>query len=392
MGDLRVGKRRFKMDHKILRLYGIGIDELRRAMINNIQLCQDWTTSPSGRSGFASHQHRKLAALGESMNRIFSHMQAKLGGVLGFAPRTQRAALVVVMWGLGFTILVPGVTAQKPPTQPSSNRNAQGVPPSVLAARASKPVQQEAMPQQAVPPATQEQPPAPAVPPQVTYEAGQLTIVAENSKLSDVMSALRACTGADVDLPAGSSSERIWARLGPGPARQILATLLGGTKLDYVIQASESDPDGIKNVWLTRRTEGPAIATARPVAPPARPLPPRLSDSERRVPVPNRNAAEDRPPDDAVTPDAAPPTDAAPAAPQTQPAPTDAAPAGPTPAAGSPPPQPAPVADAAASPDTPASGASKPPTDTAGQMIQTLQNMYEQRKQMQLARTPQAPN
>jgi hypothetical protein len=298
--------------------------------------------------------------------------------------------LIVVMCGLGFTILVPAVPAQKLPTQTSTNRNAQSVPPSVLAAKASKSVQQEAMPQQAVPPATQEQ--APAAPPQVTYEAGQLTIVAENSKLSDVMSALRACTGADVDLPAGSSGERIWARLGPGPARQILATLLGGTKLDYVIQASETDPDGIKNVWLTRRTEGPAVALARPVTPAARPLPPRLSDSERRVPVPIRNAAEDRAPDDTVTPDAAAPTDVAPAAPQSQPAPTDAVPAGATPAAGSPPPQPAPAADAAASTDSQGSSATKPPTDTSGQMIQTLQNMYEQRKQMQLARTPQGQN
>src|ERR1700730_10544004 len=222
------------MNHKILRLYGIGIDELRRAMINNRLLGQDSTTSPSGRSGVASHQNRNWAALGESMNRIFSHMQATLGGVLGFAPRTQAAALFVVMCGLGSTMLVPAVPAQKLPTQTSTNRNAQGVPPSVLAARASKPAQQEAMPQQAPPPVTQEQ--APAAPPQVTYEAGQLTIVAENSRLSEVMSALRACTGADVDLPAGSSSERIWARLGPGPARQILATLFGGTKPDYVLQ------------------------------------------------------------------------------------------------------------------------------------------------------------
>jgi hypothetical protein len=373
------------MNHKILRLCGIGIDELRRAMINNRLLGQDSTTSPSGRSGFAStsHQNRNWAALGESMNRIFSHMQATLGGVVSFAPRTYAIPLFVVMCGLGFTILVPAVPAQRLPTQTSTNRNAQGVPPSVLAARASKPAQQEAMPQQAPPPVTQEQ--APAAPPQVTYEAGQLTIVAENSKLSDVLSSLRACTGADIDLPASASGERIWARLGPGPARQILATLLSGTKLDYVIQASETDPDGIRNVWLTRRTESSAVAVARPVTPAARPLPPRLSDAERRVPVPNRSAAEDRAPDDTASPDPAPPADAAPAAPQTQPAPADAAPA-----AGSQP-QSAP-AEAAASPDTPAPGASKPPTDTAGQMIQTLQNMYEQRKQMQLARTPQAPN
>lgn len=385
------------MSHKILRLYGIGIDEMRRAMINNTLLDQDSTTSPSGRSGFASHQNRNWAALGESMNRFFSHMKATLGGVLSFAPRRHDAAVFVVMCGLGFTILVPAVPAQKPATPTSTNRNAQGVAQPVLRAAASKSAQQESTPQQAVPLAAQEQAPAPApapaAPPQVTYEAGQLTIVAENSKLSDVMSALRACTGADVDLPAGSSSERIWARLGPGPARQVLATLLGGTKLDYVIQASETDPDGIKNVWLTRRTEtSSAVAITRPGIPGSQSLPPRLSDSERRVPVPNRRVVEDRAPEDTVSPDPAPPADAAPAVPQSQPAPTDAAPAGATPAAGSAPPQPAPAADAAASTDSQGSSASKPPTDTAGQMIQTLQNMYEQRKQMQLARTPQGQN
>jgi hypothetical protein len=378
------------MNHKTLRLYGIGIDEMRSAMINNTLLGQDSTTSPSGRSGFANHQNRNWAALGESMNRILSHMRATLGGGLRFAPRTYGAALFVVISGLGFTILVPAVPAQKVPTQSSPNRNAQGGPPAVLAASASKPAQQEAMPQQAPPPVTQTQ--APAAPPQVTYEAGQLTIVAENSKLSDVLSSLRACTGADIDLPASASGDRIWARLGPGPARQILATLLSGTKLDYVIQASETDPDGIRNVWLTRRTDSSAVAVAKPVTPAARPLPPRLSDAERRVPVPNRSAAEDRAPDDIVTPDASAPTDATPTVPQSQPAPTDAAPAGATPAAGSPPPQPAPAADAAASTDSQGSSATKAATDTAGQMIQTLQNMYEQRKQMQLARTPQGQN
>src|SRR3979490_1724076 len=97
------------MDHKTLRLYGIGIDEMRRAMINNTLLDQDSTTSPSGRSGFASHQNRNWAALGESMNRAFSQMQATLGGVVGFAPRTYAGALFVIMCGLGFTIFAPAV-------------------------------------------------------------------------------------------------------------------------------------------------------------------------------------------------------------------------------------------------------------------------------------------
>src|SRR5882762_3957690 len=128
------------MDHKTLRLYGIGIDEMRRAMINNRLLGQDSTTSPSGRSGFASHQNRNWAALGESMNRIFGQMQATLAGVVGLAPRTQGAVLFVVMCGLEFTIFAPAVPAQKPPipTPTSNTRNVQGVAQPVLRAAASK--------------------------------------------------------------------------------------------------------------------------------------------------------------------------------------------------------------------------------------------------------------
>ena len=59
--------------------------------------------------------------------------------------------------------------------------------------------------------------------PVVTYDQGQLTITAENVTLSDILSALHQVMGTEVDLPAGATRERIWAHLGPGPARKILA-------------------------------------------------------------------------------------------------------------------------------------------------------------------------
>jgi len=242
------------------------------------------------------------------------------------------------------------------------------------------------MPQQAPSPSTPEQ--ASPKAPQVTYEAGQLTIIAENSKLSDILASLRACMGADIDLPASASGERIWVRLGPGPARKVLATLLSQTKLDYIIQASDTDPDGIRNVWLTPRTEGPAVTTAKVGAPAVRPLPPRLSDSERRV-VRNRPPEETESPEPAVSTDA-PPAVTMPAPTGAQPAPTDAAPANTQPASAS--------TDTGTASDSQGSEPNKPAANTtpaanpADQMIQTLQNMYEQRKQMNLARTPTTPN
>ena len=98
--------------------------------------------------------------------------------------------------------------------------------------------------------------------PLVTYEDGQLTIIAENSSLSEVMKALRACLGADIDLPTNLTDQHIWVRLGPGPARQVLRDLLDSTEFNYVIQASESDPDGIRSVLLTPKSTGAENAPA----------------------------------------------------------------------------------------------------------------------------------
>lgn len=99
-------------------------------------------------------------------------------------------------------------------------------------------------------------------PPQIRYEDGELTIIAENSSLSEVMKALRASLGADIDLPANVTDQHIWVRLGPGPARRVLRDLLDSTEFNYVIQASESDPDGIRSVLLTPRSTGAETAPA----------------------------------------------------------------------------------------------------------------------------------
>jgi len=92
-------------------------------------------------------------------------------------------------------------------------------------------------------------------PPKVTYQDGQLTIIAENSLLSEILSALHTAMRAEIDLPASASSERIWVRLGPGPARKVVSELLSGTDLNFVIQGSMTDADGIQSVMLTPHSE-----------------------------------------------------------------------------------------------------------------------------------------
>jgi hypothetical protein len=92
-------------------------------------------------------------------------------------------------------------------------------------------------------------------PPRVSYEGGQLTIVAENSELSAILSLVSERTGAEIHHPPGAADERIWSVFGPGPARKVLATFLSRMGMDYAIQASEIDPQGIRLVLLNAHTE-----------------------------------------------------------------------------------------------------------------------------------------
>ncbi len=93
----------------------------------------------------------------------------------------------------------------------------------------------------------------PPVPPQVTYQGGQLTIVAPNSTLGDILRAVRKHTFADIDIPA-NASERVVTRLGPGPARVVVAQLLNGSKFNYVLLGSPEDSSVLTRVVLVAKT------------------------------------------------------------------------------------------------------------------------------------------
>lgn len=87
-----------------------------------------------------------------------------------------------------------------------------------------------------------------------------LSIDAENSTLSDILVAVRARTGAAIDMPPGAATERMAARLGPAPLREVLTSLLSGSSYDYIIQASDTNEDEVASVILTPRGKGEALA------------------------------------------------------------------------------------------------------------------------------------
>jgi len=143
--------------------------------------------------------------------------------------------------------------AQTPATHPVKRKSAK-----------SKPVKQFVLPP--MPPGPLPQVPLdqlPAVPPEVSYQGGNLTIVAENSTLGDILKEVRKRTGASIDVP-GNASERVATRLGPGSARDVLATLLNGTSFNYVMVGSPNDPATLSSVVLTPRpASSGAVQTAQ---------------------------------------------------------------------------------------------------------------------------------
>ncbi|HXW93503.1 MAG TPA: hypothetical protein VEK33_23335 [Terriglobales bacterium] len=162
----------------------------------------------------------------------------------------------------------------------------------------------------AAPPATATSPPATATPPppeqmpatapQVAYSDGVLTITADNSTLGDILRAVHHQTGAAVDVP-GNATERVVGRFGPGPARDVLASLLNGSHFNYVLLGSESNPTGLERVVLLSKSgdSDSPLAQARlsrpisPATPPAETADGSNDDDAAADMTPDANEAND---------------------------------------------------------------------------------------------------
>jgi hypothetical protein len=81
--------------------------------------------------------------------------------------------------------------------------------------------------------------------------------------MAQVLRAVQARTGASIDIPSIAGNERVVAQLGPGLPRDVLNTLLNGSKFDYVILGVVGDPGGIQKVILTPRQAGSTVDTAQ---------------------------------------------------------------------------------------------------------------------------------
>jgi len=112
----------------------------------------------------------------------------------------------------------------------------------------------------------------PASPPQVAFRNGELSINAQNSTLGDILRAVRNQTGANVEVP-GNATERVVGNFGPGPARDVLSSLLNGSHFNYVLLGSATNPDALERVILTAKssTAEPAASETASATPPPGP-------------------------------------------------------------------------------------------------------------------------
>jgi len=245
----------------------------------------------------------------------------------------------------------------------------------------------------------------PPNPPKVTCDGGQLTISAQNSTLGAVLNAVRGCTGAEIDVPAEASGERLFAELGPGPVRTVLADFLNSTDFDFVIKAAPSDPQKVQMVLLNPRITDSATEVAT------------IAESGGAGMTPNRlgwlkardnymksftaaSAASDEAsqPADTSSP-ASPPVETA-VSPSGSPVDTTATSANPVPVGADPVGEAVsmPASSPATNPIVSGSSGSEAPLNqgkSTQEMITDMQRMFEQRKQMiqqqQQATTPPHP-
>jgi hypothetical protein len=149
-------------------------------------------------------------------------------------------------------------------------------------------------------------PPPPAKPPlEVSFQGGLLSISSNKANLSEVLFAVHQRTGAEIAIPAGAEQEQVVVNLGPGPAPEVLAHLLNGSKFNFLIMSSPTRPGAVDRVILSARPEGampgplPQVqptavaddeseAQPNPAPPPPRQVPPNPStDGQPQPPDPN---------------------------------------------------------------------------------------------------------
>jgi hypothetical protein len=96
---------------------------------------------------------------------------------------------------------------------------------------------------------------------EVEVRDGLLRIIAEHVSLRDVLKAISASTGAEVQFPMGALQEQVFVHLGLGTPEELVRELLKGSHFNYVILSSNLDPSRISRLILSRESTSKGTST-----------------------------------------------------------------------------------------------------------------------------------
>jgi hypothetical protein len=156
----------------------------------------------------------------------------------------------------------------------------------------------------------------------IEFSGGLMTIHSGGASLSEILFQVQKVTGAEIAVPAGTEQDRVAADFGPGPVSEVLGELLNGSGLNFVVVGSEANPNVLRSVILTRKSEvaeapsgfaqNSMPAAAQNVEPeyqePVTPPPP----DQNILPEQNTGPVQNLPPDQNVQPEQQTPTVAPP--------------------------------------------------------------------------------
>src|SRR5579859_1563603 len=91
-------------------------------------------------------------------------------------------------------------------------------------------------------------------PPRISYAEGKLTVVANNSTLSDVLNAIQNATGAKIEGVTPTNADRVFGQFGPASAREVCGALLTGSGYDFIIMEAPENPGSVQRIILTSRS------------------------------------------------------------------------------------------------------------------------------------------
>jgi len=97
-------------------------------------------------------------------------------------------------------------------------------------------------------------PPRPKV--DVGVRSNLLSVRAQGATLAEVLYEIHRRTGADIAIPAGAEQEKVVVNIPSAPGRDVIASLLNGSRFNYIVLGTDSDPGGFRNLLLSVKEGG----------------------------------------------------------------------------------------------------------------------------------------